>query len=461
MKQRHESSSADGKMSRRGFVQAGGGAVMGGALSFPLLQGNRPQAEEEQPKEPPRIREHRTLGRTGFRVSDIAMGGTRNGDSTVVRYAYDQGINYFDTAEGYMRGSSETIIGEALKHMDRKKVFITTKIHLSEQDTEETVRDRFEKCLGRLKTEYVDAFFMHGPSDVATVKHEGFHAATKKLKADGRLRHVGVSSHGSRWGQRGGMEEVLGAAAEDGRFDVMLLVYNFMNREPGEKVLAACKEKNIGTTAMKTAPGVLAVEPIDPENLTEDQLSSVKRMEERGMSREAAIERLQRGAEREKESVEKTRPFAEKYKIRTKDQLRRTSVQWVLENPDMHTACVSFADFDLVDKILAISGKRLAKADHEFLRDYRYAFERQYCRHACDGCAGRCPERLPVSSIMRYAYYFQEQGREKFAMAKYAALGGRDASHCEDCDAPCDEACPFGVSIQGQLRRAHSLLTLA
>ena len=56
---------------------------------------------------------------------------------------------------------------------------------------------------------------------------------------------------------------------EDGRFDLMLMAYNFMNRDRGNRVLAACKKKNIGTTAMKTKPGTIEIDPFDPENPSE------------------------------------------------------------------------------------------------------------------------------------------------------------------------------------------------
>jgi predicted aldo/keto reductase-like oxidoreductase len=60
---------------------------------------------------------------------------------------------------------------------------------------------------------------------------------------------------------------------------------------------------------------------------------------------------------------------------------------------------------------------------------------------------------------MRYAYYFQCQGREKDAMRKYARLES-NASLCAGCRAPCAGACPHGMDIQAHLLQAHSLLTL-
>lgn len=255
------------------------------------------------------------------------------------------------------------------------------------------------------------------------------------------------------------MEDVLCAAAEDGRFDVMLLIYNFMNKEAGEKVLAACKEKNVGTTAMKTSPGILKVTPFDPENPTEQQAQMMERMQKRGMSKESIIERMKRRVESQEEAKVKTQPFADKYQIKTEEQLHKASILWVLQNPDMHAVCVSFSDIDLVDKIVPISGTKLSRADFRFLEEYSYAFNDQYCRHGCNACITRCPKQIPVSTIMRYAYYFECQHREKYAMGKYADLKGWDASNCAACDTPCNQSCPYGVDVQAQLLRAHSLLT--
>jgi len=123
--------------------------------------------------------------------------------------------------------------------------------------------------------------------------------------------------------------------------------------------------------------------------------------------------------------------------------------------------CVSMPTFDLIDRYIPLSGTRLSRYDHDFLRDYRHAFGGTYCRHGCRECASSCPEKLPVGTILRYANYFEFHGREKLAVQKYKRLGGRDGSVCLSCDGPCVQACPYGVSIQASLLHAHSLMTLA
>jgi predicted aldo/keto reductase-like oxidoreductase len=446
----------DNSISRRRFIKTGSIILAGSALSV-----TKAKETEQRIEKINKINHHRKLGRTGFQASDISMGCTRNRESNVFRYAYDKGVNYFDTAESYIGGKSEKVLGDALKFMDRKKIFITTKLHLGHEETKEGILERFRKCQERLQTEYVDCLFMHSVKDVKLLDHAGFHDAVKELKSQGRLRFCGVSSHGPRNEDQDSMETVLTAAAEDGQFDLMLLVYNFMNAEAGENILKACKKNDVGTTAMKTAPGALKVEPVDPENLTADQEKLMQRYQQRGMSEEKALQRLKRRAKEMEESVEKTKPFAKKYNLTSKEQLKLTSIQWVLQNPDMHTVCVSFSEFTQVDQTIPISGSEMSQLDHRLLQDYGTLFKSSYCRHGCHQCLSACPHQLPVSTIFRYAYYFQNQGREKEAMVKYSRLQGRNGTFCAECNAPCLNHCPHGVDIQAHLMHAHSNLTLA
>jgi predicted aldo/keto reductase-like oxidoreductase len=212
---------------------------------------------------------------------------------------------------------------------------------------------------------------------------------------------------------------------------------------------------------MKTAPGSVEVEPFDPDNPSKEYAEYIERRIERGGTREEAVARIQEWIREEEETFAETRPFMEEHGISTKQDLQLTAVKWVLTNPDMHTVCIGFRDFDAIDRLLPLSGTTLARNERVFLEKYRSAASSSYCRHGCTGCAAACPHAVPVSTIMRYAYYFTGQGREKLAMTKYARLEGRDGSACAGCSAPCTGACPHGVNVQAQVLRAHGLLRLA
>jgi len=445
-------------ISRRRFLSLGGTIIAGGSLSMCAVKKDSvdsPAIENET-----KVQKTRILGRTNYPVSDISMGCGSIKESNVIRYAYDRGINYFDTAEMYGNGDSERKLGEAMPFMDRQRIFIVTKLHIEESETEEEILERFGQCRERMKTPYVDALYMHSVTDLSLLNHAGFHAAAARLKADGRLKHVGISSHGPRGDEGDSMEAVLCAAAEDGRFDLMLLVYNFMNREEGEKILAACKKNNVGTTAMKTAPGVLEIAPFDPDNPSEEYAGYIERIMSRGATREEANQRILSWVERQEKAKGETRPFMEKHGLKTEEQLWKHSVRWVMDNPDMQSICVSLPDYEQVDRAVSLSGNGLTGEERADLRLLEKACRHQYCRHGCRACVAQCPRALPVSTIMRYVYYYG-RGREKYAMEKYAALGGLNASHCLDCPAPCETACPYTMDVQAHLLQAHRLLTLA
>jgi predicted aldo/keto reductase-like oxidoreductase len=446
------------KLTRRRFMGIGGIAVAGASL--PATAWGASSLGKGADPEKPGIRQTRILGRTGFAASDIGMGAASVKESNLVRYAYDRGVNYFDTAATYGNGASETNIGKAMPFMDRKKIFIATKIDIRNDDTEKNLLDKFAESQERLNTPYIDALLLAGVTNVDELYNEAYHAAVKRLKEDGRLKHAGVSCHGPR-GRGDSMEKVLVRAADDGRFDLMLLVYNFLNKEEGERVLAVCKKKNIGTTAMKTAPGKIKEIPtFDPENPSQEYEERIKMMTSFGLPREEAVQMVKGMVEEEKVAREQTKPFLAKYGLKTEDQLWEASIKWVRQNPDMHSACVSMTDFDKVDKAVALSGKNLTSEQQTFLRDYEKTLSWSYCRHGCSQCSGTCEYALPVSTIMRYAYYY-EQGYEKLAMEKYASLKDNNAMRCAGCTESCKDACPYGVMIRSNLLNAHTLLTLA
>jgi aryl-alcohol dehydrogenase-like predicted oxidoreductase len=403
-----------------------------------------------------RIKRYRTLGRTGWQVSDISMGTGDLTDSALMRRAFDMGVNYVDTGESYVNGASERAIGEALQHIDRDKIFIACKPDLFwSQPTEEVVLNKVRGSLERLRTDYVDAYSLFMPS-LEGLSYDGYHSAMARLKAEGRVRFTGVTHHGTQPGLGDSMTDVLCAAAEDGRFDLVLMVYNFLNHDETDRILATCKAHNVATTAMKTAPGLLHHEPFDPDNLSDEQEQYLEQLVGRGFTREEAVARLENNIDGERDLYERTRPFVERYGVQTEDQLRLGSIHWAIQNPDMHTACITFADFDLIDKVIALSGTDLTPVEEEMLQECELALSDQYCRHGCSACAADCPLNVPVSTIMRYAYYYEGQGREKHALTRYAALKGSDAATCRACPAPCDGACPYGIDIPYQMARTQT-----
>lgn len=433
------------ELSRRRFLGSAAATLAGVGLSArtKLFGADSPTGENEV-----KIKEYRMLGRTGFKVSDISFGSGELAEPALLEAILDAGINYIDTAEGYGRGRSERIIGSVIKNRDRKKIFISTKLGLRGDLTKEAIKDRALKCLERLQTDYIDCLMIHNPNPAEQLKTEGYHAAFEELKAEGRVRFRGLSNHGAQWGDvPDTMEKVHLAAAEDGRFDVALLVYNFLQRDEGERILQAYKEKNIGATLMKTNP-VLNYSEIKEQA---DQLK------EEGKD---VSERMQNLLGRLKERADATESFQKEYGLKSFDEVRRAAMKFVLNNPNVSCICPTIKNFSDLEFYVNLSGARFDLEAEKTLAAYKALYGDLYCRHGCDRCESSCPHAVPVNTVMRYNHYFQAQGREKSALVKYALLPQNKADKCLHCSGYCEDSCPHGVPIQGLLVLADRNLTL-
>ncbi len=440
----------DREVSRRGFLKTTGMVAVGGSVlsGDPTLgSAGRPERQEL------RIQAHRTLGRTGFQVSDIGFGGGFLTNSNVLAVGLDMGINYIDTGEHYMNGQSERAIGEVLKGRERNSVFLTTKLNLSfgGGSSREDLKRRFHACLDRLQTDYADCLMIHMTPRVEEVAHQGFHEAFQELKAEGRVRFLGLSNHGtehSAYGQtESAMEDVVGAAAEDGRFDVALFVYNFLQREQGERIIEACRARDMGVTLMKTNPvGVVARYG---EDAAEARASG--RISE---ARERTLQEYEAWAEA-------AETFKQRHGVRSATEIRDASIKFCLDHSGVHSVCPTMNTFDELEAFVALSGQRLSATEKPMLASYETLLGRYYCRHACGICEPSCPYQVPVNTIARYGHYFDVQNREKEAIRKYAALTGTRANACLECAGHCEAACPHRVPVRTLLTRVHENLTLA
>ena len=130
-------------LERRDFLK-GGLATLGlGVL------GSSSEALAQNPNDG-RVQRYVPLGRTGMRISDISFGSSRNTDPAVVRHAFDQGINYFDTAESYQGGQAEEAIGQALEGV-RDQVYLASKVGCEPDTTKAELMRSLEGSLRRLR----------------------------------------------------------------------------------------------------------------------------------------------------------------------------------------------------------------------------------------------------------------------------------------------------------------------
>ena len=116
----------------------------------------------------------------------------------IIDYAYANGINYFDSAYNYgMDGDSERTSGKALSKYPRESYNIATKLPPTKMDSPETIREAFNEQLERWGVEYFDFYLMHNLSSgtIDTFSQPHVIATLLELKAEGKLRKIGFSSH--------------------------------------------------------------------------------------------------------------------------------------------------------------------------------------------------------------------------------------------------------------------------
>ncbi len=156
---------------------------------------------------------YRVLGKTGVEVSALGFGCMRfptlEGDAIdeakaieMIRFGIDNGINYLDTAFFYHGGNSERLVGKAVKDGYREKAYIATKLPLGNVNCEDDVERIFNEQLEKLDVNYIDFYLLHAVNndswDNRVVKYN-IMPKLEKLKAQGKIRHIGFSFHDDLW----------------------------------------------------------------------------------------------------------------------------------------------------------------------------------------------------------------------------------------------------------------------
>jgi 1-deoxyxylulose-5-phosphate synthase len=208
---------------------------------------------------------YKKLGTTGLDVSPIAIGAMTYGDPNrghpvwsldeeasrpLIRHAVEAGINFFDTANMYSYGSSEEILGRALRDFaDRDQVVIATKLRHPMRDgpnssglSRKAVMTEVDHSLRRLGTEYIDLYQIHR-NDHATPLEETLEALHDVVKA-GKVRYLGASSmHAWEFAKALRLQREHGWA----RFVTMQDHYNLLAREEEREMIPLCLDEGVGT----------------------------------------------------------------------------------------------------------------------------------------------------------------------------------------------------------------------
>ncbi|MBV9389736.1 MAG: aldo/keto reductase [Chroococcidiopsidaceae cyanobacterium CP_BM_ER_R8_30] len=363
---------------------------------------------------------YRRFGKTNLQLSVFSLGTMRylseESARTTIQRAVAAGINHLETARSY--GKSEQYLGAVLKEelpMPRSQIYITSKIPPKEDA--DTMRRSINESLEQLGLDYMDCLAIHG---LNTWEHldwvqrlDGCMRAVQEAIVDGRVRHVGFSTHGPL--------EVILAAMNTNLFEfVNLHYYYFFQRH----VLAIQQ-------AQEQDLGVFIISPADKGG------------------------RLYTPPPLLKQLCEPLSPLELNYRFLLSDP-RITTLSVGPANPDELIAPLEVADQDgpLTAMEIAALQRLETQADVALAAD---------CCSQCYACLP-CPENIQIPEILRLrnlavAYDMTEYGKYRYQMFENAGhwfpgVKGSRCSHCSDCL----PRCPERLDIPALLADAHQRL---
>lgn len=192
--------------------------------------------------------EYRVLGKTNLKISRLGLGGIpiqkidAEGTKKLISDLIKEGVNFIDTARGYT--VSEEYLGYALEGV-RDRFVIATK---SMSRTKEAMAKDIDISLKNLRTNYIDLYQIHNPSekDLETVMASGGALeALYEAKAQGKIGHIGITLHSA---------DLFKKAVDLPWVETIMFPYNIVETQ-GEELISLCQKKDIGFICMKPLAG--------------------------------------------------------------------------------------------------------------------------------------------------------------------------------------------------------------
>lgn len=387
----------DTSNSRRNFIKKGAAGLAGAAILPSVLKGEtKPPAKTAGKTK----MIYRTLGKTGLKLPVVSMGVMNADNPKLVAAALDAGIVHLDTAWYYQRGRNEEMVGKVVKSRPRDSFVVATKVWeprdrktglFPEDAKPESFMEKFETSMKRLGMDYVDILYLHSVSRKESALFEPYLDLMKKLKKEGRIRFIGVSTHRNE-------PEVIRAAADSKVYDVVLTAYNFNQKHVKEvkDAIAYAAKAGVGIVAMKTQAGVYW-------------------------------------------DKEKQKPINMK-----------AALKWALLDENVHTSIPGFTTFDQLELDLSVMEDLTLtpqeKADLQPPKDLTMAG--LYCQQ-CEQCVPQCPANLEIPTLMRsYMYAYGYKNLEKARQTVDLTDPSRIA--CNTCPT-CNVKCASGFDVKDRI----------
>src|SRR4051812_47334171 len=292
---------------------------------------------------------YRKLGDSDLEVSEISLGSwltygvgvEADQARACLQEAFNQGINFIDTANVYGRGAAETVLGEALQGHVREDYVLATKLFFPMTDSDRglsraQIEKQLDASLKRLRTDYVDLYQCHR-YDWDTPLEETMEALTRAVES-GKARHIGFSE----WPA----ERIQAAIDMTGvaKFVSSQPQYSMLWREPEDEVIPLCADNGISQIVWSPlGQGVLSGKynpnsppPRDSRAASSEMGGFMDRLMEPDVLR--AVQRL--------------KPIAEQAGL----TLPQFALAWVLREPNVASAIIGASRSEQVRENVAASG---------------------------------------------------------------------------------------------------------
>jgi uncharacterized protein len=371
---------------------------------------------------------YRDFGNTGEKVSTLGFGCMRlpeveiNGEWYInedkalplLMKAYENGVNYFDSAPYYCHKNSEYAMGKALKSV-RNKVMMTTKLPLEVVKQPSDFRRTLETSLKKIDSDYIDFYHFWGinKGSLNTIKTHDLFNEARKAKEEGLIRHMCFSFHD----EPQNMIDIIDAG--EGILETVLCQYNLLDRS-NEESIAYAKKKGLGVAAMGPVGGGRLAAP-----------------------------------------TELYKKLTGKESIATYE----LAFKFVLGNEDIALALSGMENEEMLQKNLAIANLDNYMTKEEWDKvgaamEEIKKFSELYCT-GCNYCQP-CPQNIIIPKIFNMYTYHNVYGLTGVARGEYHNYknkpeNGAMPEACIDCGI-CEERCPQQLKIREELRRVVKVL---
>ena len=372
---------------------------------------------------------YREFGKTGEKISALGFGCMRfpelekegkkivDLDKTdeMLRAAYEQGVNYFDTAPYYCSSNSEAALGHGVKDF-RDRILLSSKFPAEVAKKPGDYRRQLETTLTRLGTDYLDFYHFWGINrncfDNVIMAQDLLNDA-QKAKEEGLIRHISFSFHD----EPSVIKYIIDSAKDYGvPMESMLVQYNLLDRS-NEEMLTYAQSQGLGTVAMGPVGGGRLAAPTE------------------------LYAKLTGG---------KSVPMYE------------LAFKFVLGNPDLNCALSGMENLDMVMKNTALASGSTSFSKEEWEKlgnamEQLKKFSELYCT-GCKYCQP-CPSGIEIPKIFNMFTYHNVYGLTEHAQKmfdEYVEKGGKLRESCINCGY-CERKCPQHLQIRQELDKVEAL----